>query len=190
MRAFDRSQIPIEIQKLNGPLLDRMEAEATAKLQDPNYRWATAIHEAAHFFYMKKAGALRPIFFGPHFIYDDETKKIQVAVASTGCEWPQDAKLMGSRIVARWQAAGGLWEKELTDSADAEESSVFDRSRFGFNLRKAHPDVNDAEIENTWFRACEEVRKDLKDEAIKEEILKVAEAFKKCLEGLLISRSG
>jgi len=180
MRTFDRSQVPPHLQ--NVPILDRLEAEAIAKLGDPKFRWGTCAHEAAHGRYRLQAGAVRLIYHGPRFEWNETQGGVEVVYAGMGSEWSPPRKYPGGiyvnpRDMARWSAAGWIWEKELTGSVDAEASADLDRARFKIDFHKYFPDTSDEEIQKYWDRAEAEVRADLKTESIKKEIVALAHNF-------------
>src|ERR1700730_8558903 len=111
----NRSQVPLNIQALNESLLDEKEKEAIAKLEDPDYRWATSTHEASHAVYRLRAGASKIIFNGPHFVYDAAASTVQAAAASVGSEF---TRFVSFRDMARYGCAGFIWESFLTNSPE------------------------------------------------------------------------
>jgi hypothetical protein len=176
MRAFDRSRLPIEVQQANASLLDRLEKDILAKLQDADYRWATSAHEASHFHYRQKVGD-SPFFLGPFFSYNEKTQEIGVAAAGVKSE---SKKFFECLDVARWDVAGWIWEQEIAQSANAEDGARLDRSGFNDIVRTTNPNVTDEQIQEYWDIAEADVRADLGNIEIRNQIEKLAhgcEAF-------------
>ena len=183
---IDRSQIPPLIQQLNAALLDEMEAGIIRRLQDPTFRWATCIHEAAHYYFREKAGAVNLKFIGPHLSYDASSPQpVQAAVAGVASD--DFSKFVPFREMARYCAAGYIWEAFLTDSPEDLTGAAIDRRVFGEDVRKhysaAAPPVTEDQIEATWQWAVGEIRKDLDNPEIREDILKLAREFQVWLDG-------
>ncbi|HTU33973.1 MAG TPA: hypothetical protein VMF66_09240 [Candidatus Acidoferrum sp.] len=179
---IDRSRLPEDVQQANSSVLDREENELLVNWRNPAYRRAIAAHEAAHYYYRRQAGSIRFFLLPPRFVYDPVTKVIRLALASINSEWPPSVTSHAVEVVARWSAAGAIWEQELCPGVtDADESAALDKIGFAEDIRKTNPHLTDEELKMVWTWAEEEVRKDFKNEAIRASILKIAEELDRFL---------
>jgi hypothetical protein len=96
---IDTSQISKE--RLADPLFLLCLADVKAKLADPDEIRAICIHEAAHLFYMTKAGMRDPEFSGPRIIYNVKTGKYDRYGASVRCPNRDEAQL-STMTVGQW----------------------------------------------------------------------------------------
>lgn len=176
MRPFYRPpNLPVDLQTTDGPVdLDKLEADALKKLQDPDHRWATAVHEAAHFYYRKLVGD-EPFFIGPYFSYNEKTEYLGVAV---GGVMSDGRSLFECSDVARWTVAGWLWEDKLCpDFSKGEEGPLGDKAGFFDVVRTLNPTAKDEQIQVYWDAAKVEVRTDLSNDDIEKEIRAYAKDF-------------
>lgn len=177
---LDRSRIPLPIQEANAALLDRMEAEAIAQLRNPRYRWAFCVHEAGHGIYRLRVGATKLVFIPPHFVYDAAKSAVQTAAAGIGSDF---TTFVSFRLMACYCVAGYLWQAKVMNLAEQETEGTaeFDKRVFKEDVRKFYPlnepPVTEEQIEATWQWAIGEVRKDLDDPQIREDVLKLAREF-------------
>ena len=131
---IDISQVPKERQ--TDPLFLCCLADVRAKLNDLEEIRAICIHEAAHLFYMTKAGMKDPEFSGPRITYNKQTGLYDRYGASVRCP-NRDEALLSTMTVGEWafriakaHAAGGVAAQVLagrpkTDSGDSEDRTNF-----------------------------------------------------------------
>src|ERR1700677_5084336 len=104
MKPFDRSRLRPETLKEPEELI-RAEASIAKKLQNRDYRWATAVHEGAHYYYRKLVGD-EPFFMGPYFSYFGNGGDVSVNVGGVTSKSVKKFKVIE---MARWNVAGYLW---------------------------------------------------------------------------------
>jgi hypothetical protein len=179
MPKVDRSELPRHLQTL--PIFDSLEDYLISELRDPTFRWETAIHEAAHGKYFLRAGAVRLIYRGPRFAWSEE-KGLKFVYGGMNSEWPSSGYI-DFKAVARYCVAGGVAESMLTASKNV--GSEIDKEIFVSNFHKCHPTASDAEIQFYWDRAIFEVKKDLENEATRNEIREIARDFDAFLVSLI-----
>jgi hypothetical protein len=181
---IDTSQIPPE--KLTDPLFLLNLADVQAKLNDPNEIQAICIHEAAHLFYMTKAGMKGPEFSGPRITYNAQTGKYDRYGASVRCP-NRDEKHLSTITVGQWafqiakaHAAGGVASQILamrpkTDSGDSEDRENFNRAYA--KLCFEFPDQT-ISADEMWKEAQRIIGLELQEAARRELILSMAELIK------------
>jgi hypothetical protein len=83
--------------------------------------------------------------------------------------------------MACYCVSGYLWEAALTNSKDAAVGADIDKRIFQEDVHRFHPAATEEQIEATWQWAVAEVKLDLENGQIKNQILKIAEEFKRWL---------
>jgi hypothetical protein len=177
MRAFDRSKLTPEVQQKLAAKLDHLEANAITHLQDPKYRWETACHEGAHGVYHQRAGAVKSNFLPGYFVYDAEKGELIVAACAISGEWPPHVKNLNFRDVARYCVAGYTWEEHITGATNVELGATLDKRTFEEKFHRFHPGAPNEEIQSYWDKAEAEVRADLGNIEIRNQIEKLAHDF-------------
>jgi hypothetical protein len=181
---IDISQVPKERQ--TDQLFLFCLADVRAKLNDPKEIRAICIHEAAHLFYMTKAGMKDPEFSGPRITYDKQTGKYDRYGASVRCP-NRDEALLSTMTVGEWafriakaHAAGGVAAQVMagrpkTDSGDSEDQT---------NLITAYKMIRDrcptqtTSSEEMWNEAQRILAIELQEPPRRELILSIADAIK------------
>jgi hypothetical protein len=181
---IDTSQIPPE--KLTDPLFLFNLADVQAKLNDPNEIKAICIHEAAHLFYMTKAGMKDPEFSGPRITYNVQTGKYDRYGASVRCP-NRNEEVLSAMTVGQWafqiakaHAAGGIAAQVLagrqnTDSGDSEDRQNFNKAYAKICSACPNPTTS---AEEMWKEARRIVGLELQEDARRELILSMADLIK------------
>ncbi|HXM01818.1 MAG TPA: hypothetical protein VN939_04395 [Chthoniobacterales bacterium] len=176
MKPFDRSRLRPETLKELGENLNRDEILALKKLQNSDERWATAVHEGAHYYYRTLVGD-EPFFMGPYFSYFGNGGDVSVNVGGVTSKSVKKFKVIE---MARWNVAGYLWEDKLCpESSKGTEGARADKDTFFEFVRLGNPTAHDNQIQAYWDAAEVEVRSELEDATIEAGIRHHAKEFEK-----------
>jgi hypothetical protein len=179
---IDISQIPEEM--LADPLFLFCLADVEAKLADPNEIKAICIHEAAHLFYMTKAGMRDPEFAGPRIVFNVETGGYDRYGASVRCPNRDEASLSTMTVgewlfrLAKAHAAGGIAARILAGRSETDCGDSGDRENFRIaydKLRALHPDLTS--LDELWAEAKRILELELQEGERREFILAFAETI-------------
>lgn len=132
---IDISQVVL-LGKQADPMFLLCLADVKAKLADPNEVKAICIHEAAHLFYMIKAGMRNPVFTGPRIVYNPKTDKFDRYGGTVQCPNRNDDLLLTLTVgdwafkIAKAHAAGGVAIRSLANHPNIESGDSEDRENF------------------------------------------------------------
>ncbi len=161
-------------------------ADVEAKLSDPDELRAICIHEAAHLFYMTKAGMRDPEFTGPKIIYNSAKDDFDRYGASVRCPNRDDAYLSTITVghwafqIAKAHAAGGVAVRVLTNRPDIESGDSEDRENFNKAYALLCAEFPDQTIkdEDMWTEAQRILGLELQEKPRQDYILSLAERIK------------
>jgi hypothetical protein len=167
----DKSGVPSE--KLTDPRVKEIEHRLREVVSDKKRRRCACVHEAAHFVYAKRAGAIDFTFRGPAILYDERTDTFGGSIAAVQPTFPDKRPEECTALaVARWHAAGCMAECLLTDSGDIRSDSLdFEVFRKRFSELRGNEEI--------WEEAKRDVRKDLRSPARRKELWAVADQLEK-----------
>jgi hypothetical protein len=167
------SQLPID--KQSDPEVRRVERKMFLQMQDATYRRKRCVHEGAHDFYHRKAGADTE-YSGPIAFYvDGKFDFMTVAIKMTARE---GRFTKNSLVAACGYAAGGVAEAILGGSSieEANYTASGDKERFVKFLHDLTR-MSDQKIDECWLDAAKIVKEDLEDPNIRKQVEKAADDF-------------
>jgi len=166
---IDKSGIPAD--KWRHPDHAECEADLGRQLSDSHRRNEICIHEACHFLYLQKVGAVAPVLCGPRISYNPETDQMEGACASV-CAPELKGKGLPPLSAALVSAAGGIAVEVLTGSP--RKGNETDLKKF---LTAGEGKKTESELRELWDKAETRIRSDLSDLEFQNKIRALAEKF-------------
>ena len=170
----DKSEIPSA--KLNDPRLKRVEQRLSEHVSDKKLRRSACVHEAAHFLYGKRTGAIDFTFRGPAILYNELTDEFSGSIAAVRPIFPdKKPNECSEQAIARMLVAGCIAEGLLTESGGVRSDSL-DLEGFKKRFREIR---SNEDISRNWEAAKRDVRKDLRSPAFRKELWALADELEK-----------
>jgi hypothetical protein len=173
---IDTSDVPDELrQKLADSNLEQTFRE---EILDPLRRRWTCVHEAAHLVYLRRiCGCVPAVLTQPKIKVREKNwvlEKASIAVS------PMLFISMKPLIRARYRVIGGIAEAVLAKSPEADKGMTGDFNQFLEEFQ--YPSKMMDDIKALWDTVKEAVAEELeKDEALRTEILEMADKFEKVI---------
>jgi len=169
---IDKSEIPAD--KLAHPDHKECEADLRRMLSDSRRRNEICIHEACHFLYLQKIGAVTVVLCGPRISYNPLTDRMEGACASVYAPEFEGEERRGLPPfdAALVSAAGGIAVEVLTESP--KKGNENDLKNF---LAAGAGQKTERELRELWNKAETRIRTDLSDLEFENEIRALAEKF-------------
>jgi hypothetical protein len=160
--------------KQNDSRLLAFEQDALLKMQDKHHRLIACAHEAAHAFYMRRAGYQKITLHGPQAIYDNASDAFMFLSLAISRSEPTHDITLG--MVAKYAVAGSVFEYTQTTSHEKNVEKK-DKDDFLEIAIRDYPPMPSDELAAVWLGAKAEVEKDLRSHVIKAEIWKLAREY-------------
>jgi hypothetical protein len=141
-------------------------------LKDPRHRLWTALHEAGHEEYARRAGAIDIKYRGPG---EYPGRPGEFGFAGIVPVFPESGVHMDLRTMARWYCAGAIMQKVLAPDSWDDDVDLTDYSIFAEeSVKLSGGQAAKSDISETWKAAQQDVERDLRNPAFRREMWDLA----------------